>query len=436
MSVLVPERIYIGFQSRDRMEGDYDWFKDEEDTRTKKTYLLGFATYLEQNRRFEKRKDTIDRWAKECPWKRNEDVPPDTFDNPLLEGFYIPEEVRRCGSWNGGNVVWRIVDPRGFELEISSNNLARIMNHTNILKGGKIEGKCIWGWDMKGGGKIVLLPEDSEPYREALTHTQARKQKVGLRDIQMGDTVQLQDGTEGIYLGKHNMLFKGYGGTQVFQDHSRTQTYHVSEIKRRAAFLIGEDKIYLVSEPKISYLKEKTKQPYSLKYSVEKINGILKANAKPYTKKVMNAQGHLWGNTKPLMAFEKKPKQEDFQLALLPLEKTFAEVVDMIPEDHAKDQGEGMIFYHDEENPGTLMVTELRIRGYYGELKRAKAGMAKLYRGIFAENAKCWGIRYGPTSPFQNMNDHYQKVPVNVEWFYPAIKFEGEVYPLIYLPEE
>lgn len=436
MSVLVPERFYIGFQSRARMEGDYDWFKDEEDTRTKKTYLLGFATYLEQNKRFEKRKDTIDRWAKECSWKRNEDVSPNILDNILREGFYIPEEVRRCGSWNGGNVVWRIVDPRGFELEISSNNLARIMNHTNINKGGIIEGKCIWGWDMKGGGKIVLLPEDSEPYREALVHTQARKQKVGLRDIQMGDTVQLQDGTEGIYLGKHNMLFRGYGGTQVFKDHSRVQSYQASDIKRRAAFLIKGDKLYLVAEPKISYLKEKTKQAYSLEYSVKKINEILKENIKSFTKKVLNPHGGLWGNEKPLMAFEKKPKEEDFQLVLLPLKKTFSEVVDLVSEDHSEDDAEGMIFYHDKENPGTLMVTELRIRGYYGELKKAQAGTARLHRGIFDENKKRWGIRYGPVSPFRHCKDDYEKVPENVEWFYPAITFEKEVYPLIYLPEE
>ena len=59
MSIVVPEEFYIGFQSRIRFKGEHDW-RDEEDTRTKSTYRLGFATYLEDNTKFKKRKATID----------------------------------------------------------------------------------------------------------------------------------------------------------------------------------------------------------------------------------------------------------------------------------------------------------------------------------------------------------------------------------------
>jgi hypothetical protein len=68
---------------------------------------------------------------------------PRTFDNESLSGFQLTKSVRRV-YWGGGNVVWRVLDPRGFELEISSSNLARILDCSTISKG-VIMDSCIWG---------------------------------------------------------------------------------------------------------------------------------------------------------------------------------------------------------------------------------------------------------------------------------------------------
>jgi hypothetical protein len=97
---------------------------------------LGFATPYEPNlKAYEKRKSTIDSWVRSyytTPVK----IEPIIIDNVPLDNFKIAESVRRV-YWGGGNVVWRIQDPRGFELEISSANLARIIDCVTIQHGVK-----------------------------------------------------------------------------------------------------------------------------------------------------------------------------------------------------------------------------------------------------------------------------------------------------------
>src|SRR5574343_534640 len=73
----------------------------------------------------------------------NNKFKPRIIDNTPQIGFQFTKSVRRT-YWGGGNVVWRVLDPRGFELEISSANLARIMD-CSCIKEGVIEEPCVWG---------------------------------------------------------------------------------------------------------------------------------------------------------------------------------------------------------------------------------------------------------------------------------------------------
>jgi len=115
MAIVIPEKIYIGYQER-------TWDED-------KPIKLGFATYLEDNKAFEKRKVTIDGWSEPYEKERiNEgdddwnditnhwyqeriikrpDLEAEILDNDVRSGFKIFGEVRRSG-WFGGNVLWRI----------------------------------------------------------------------------------------------------------------------------------------------------------------------------------------------------------------------------------------------------------------------------------------------------------------------------------------
>ena len=120
-SIYIPEKHYVGFQHRN--EGDQ--------------IVLGFATPYATDSAFKKRKSTVDSWANgymnmkaKDPNRRQTEI----LDNELMSGFEIARSVRSHG-WNGGNVLWRIADPRGFELEISSANLASILDCATVING-------------------------------------------------------------------------------------------------------------------------------------------------------------------------------------------------------------------------------------------------------------------------------------------------------------
>lgn len=201
MATTIPKRLYVTIQYRkDATEG-----------------LLGFASPYTKDAAFAKRKATQDQWAYGYSAKftidDDEDISaefnynenfrgtkfdslmllaagcyPKILDNSLHEGFEIAKSVRRSGGWGGsGNVVWRISDPRGFELEITSENLAKILDCTTIIDG-VIQGKCTWG---REGSRNILLPESSAPYKEATALTELVEANVTIKDIAPGDEIEL-----------------------------------------------------------------------------------------------------------------------------------------------------------------------------------------------------------------------------------------------------
>ena len=112
---------------------------------------------------------------------------PRVIPNEPVAGFEIAKSVRRYGWNGGGNVKWRITDPRGFDLEISSENFASVLSCADVSKG-VIQGRCVWG---RIGSNNVLLPEASEPYQKATEHTTKVNTKISLKDLNPGDKVEL-----------------------------------------------------------------------------------------------------------------------------------------------------------------------------------------------------------------------------------------------------
>lgn len=214
-TIKLPKKLYVTFQQRKK-----------EDPR------LGFMSPYEKNSAFEKRKVTQDSWAygytiKDAPKFTIQDddsvistggdssLPfllntfPKVFPNTPMEGFELSKTIRRSGSWSGTNTVWRVFDPRGFELEIKSDNLMKILDHC-VLDHGKILGKCCWG---RSGADNILLPEDSDLYKNALSLTQKLGQKFSIRNLQIGDEVEILNttfiGKKMIYLGSFHAYSLG-----------------------------------------------------------------------------------------------------------------------------------------------------------------------------------------------------------------------------------
>lgn len=133
---------------------------------------------------------------------KDHDLYPKVLDNVPQAGFKFTEEVRRV-YWGGGNVVWRVLDPRGFQLEISSSNLARIMDCSTITNG-EIMDQCIWARD---GANNILIPLTSDIYQEYLESTKKRNTsfKISMKDVKPGDTIKFateNDDEEYVYTGR------------------------------------------------------------------------------------------------------------------------------------------------------------------------------------------------------------------------------------------
>lgn len=143
---------------------------------------LGFqVAYLPGKAAYEKQKKTQDKWAYGDEWHDRPDDPsfferdskmwisrgswekydgaghadrkfitvktqvaehlqPIIVDNVVLEGFRIQRMVGRYGT---SNKLWRILDPRGFELEITSGNMEDLLM-SGVVDKGLIIGPCIW----------------------------------------------------------------------------------------------------------------------------------------------------------------------------------------------------------------------------------------------------------------------------------------------------
>lgn len=179
--IKLPEKHYVTFQQREN------------------ACPLGFMTPWGDDDAAKKRMVTADSWAASSYYGRKNKKPiePKVLNNELLSGFRVMHSVDRSNRYNK-NIVWRIEDPRGFELEISSGNMETIINECNIEKGEILE-PCVWG-RLKNAN--VLLPEASQEYQDAIENTKRVGTKVTIKDVPIGSIVLLHDGREAEYLGK------------------------------------------------------------------------------------------------------------------------------------------------------------------------------------------------------------------------------------------
>lgn len=174
---------------------------------------LAFLTPFDGTAAFKKRKETVDSWATTYgvvngKYQKEAGIPAINVKNEPLDGFKVAESVKRTGGWNSGNVVWRIEDPRGFEWEIPSPNLAQIITQTGISAGGVINGRCIIG---RLGSTNILIPEGTDLWDQMVSDVNTRKERDTakvLKDLRPGDHITLKNGETGIYLGKRKVNIK------------------------------------------------------------------------------------------------------------------------------------------------------------------------------------------------------------------------------------
>lgn len=237
----------------------------------------------------------------------------EVFDNEMIEGFEVSRQFRRCSYYGSGNVIWRIADPRGFELEIASESFAKLVSEVTI-ENGLIKNKCMWG---RNGNSNMLIPENSETYQEYIQSTDTQDLKplttkeinaipIGSRiTIRIGDVLE-----DAVFFGhKHYILFekepytRPQSSRQWFGDYTRTpiddQLANSYKLKQRRSIFVarhvfnaaGEEEannFYHDAEGKSKYDIVKVHEIVNLKYPVKFSYGYNKFSAMFLSDKKIN----------------------------------------------------------------------------------------------------------------------------------------------------
>ena len=183
-NVFIAPKIKVGFQKR------ADTF----------TGQLAYIIYY----------DNKGKLRKEQSWQtwRDKKIDPQEFDNAPMDGFTLNKDVKRySGEWFSSNrTLIRVHDPRGFEFEVTTENLIGILMHTDCLRRGLI-GQFVYAWV---GPELVLLPTNSEEYQNAVKYTENLSKKVKQKEMVPGISYKTKREGDVIFMGKLNWYeYKG-----------------------------------------------------------------------------------------------------------------------------------------------------------------------------------------------------------------------------------
>lgn len=174
----IPKKIKIGFQER-------------RDTYTGK---LGYVIYYDNKGVLRKEKS----WE---GW-RSKDIEPVEYDNVPTDGFVLNRHGgggRRSYSWDARNEFVRVWDPRGFEFEISIENVLFLLQECSSIKGKGLEGEMVYSWN---GATLVLLPVNSQEFKESTNFNILGTKKVGAKDVVVGCSYLTKNREELMYMGR------------------------------------------------------------------------------------------------------------------------------------------------------------------------------------------------------------------------------------------
>ncbi len=178
-NLFIPKKINVGFQER------YDTY----------TKRLAYVIYYDEKNVLRKEKS----WNS---W-RDKNIPNEEYDNIPTSGFVLNRKAGGYKSgWDFRQSYIRVYDPRGFEFEITVENLLYILENCNSIKGKGLEGEFIYSWS---GSDLVLLPVDSPDYKDIVYYNEkiVNAEKITNKTLVCGRTYRRKDNTELLYLGKY-----------------------------------------------------------------------------------------------------------------------------------------------------------------------------------------------------------------------------------------
>jgi hypothetical protein len=180
-SIFIPKTINVGYQNR---SGTY-------------TGKLAYVIYYDEKGKL----------RKETSWNgwRDKDIPNNEYDNIPTEGFVLNKKAGDYSTdWDHRHAYCRVYDPRGFEFEITIENLLYILENANCIRGKGLEGEFVYGWD---GKDLVLMPVESPDYKEISEFNKIihNNECVKAKDLIIGATYLTKDNENWIYMGKFDV---------------------------------------------------------------------------------------------------------------------------------------------------------------------------------------------------------------------------------------
>lgn len=231
---------------------------------------LGFLVPDGSDAAATKRKATADRWG-------NDNIKAITTKNEPMSGFILLTSERRHRT---SNVVWRILDPRGFVLEITSENLEQIIRVCTIEEG-EITVPCLWG---RHGSTNVLLPTSDPIYKAAQENTKRASKTVSIKNVNPGDKVLLHNGERGVYMGLFHPVGRGYDpvntGNQIIDKPAKMEVskkvhiFYLEETQAKTWRSFTGPAFRMVGTPKISEILEVAEEALSVVDAERTINDM------------------------------------------------------------------------------------------------------------------------------------------------------------------
>ncbi|MGZ8924346.1 MAG: hypothetical protein ACXW2E_00550 [Nitrososphaeraceae archaeon] len=230
--LFIPTKIKVGFQKR---SGTF-------------TGMLAYVIYFDEKNVLRKA-ISWERW-------RDKSIEPIELDNIPQNGFVLNKGIQRHSDWGSNRSVIRVHDSRNFEFEISINNLIGILMHSNVSKRDIME-DCVYAWT---GSELVLLPVNSDAYRDSVEYTNKQEKKVYTKDLVKGRQYIFKKQNDIVtyigYYDKWELINDGYdinskskrkkhifhSNTKGFVDLSTTVLSHQisDDIVENYAFLVDE----------------------------------------------------------------------------------------------------------------------------------------------------------------------------------------------------
>ena len=193
------------------------------------------------------------------------------IDNIPLPGFTLHDVGKK--KFSSTDSTWLVIDPRGFLVRITQDNMADILKVTGITEG-LIQQKCVWAREDEKV-EMELIPISSPRYLDAVSNTVLLEEKVSIDDVEIGDTVLLQNGYKGTYLGVLSLYCTMYTPTWKGD-------YKVQSMIRKQVVETEPGKFFYNTDAKILKILNKTKTTITREDSAIYLNDIIKNNPNAY----------------------------------------------------------------------------------------------------------------------------------------------------------